>query len=151
MQMRNTELAPIKAGLTLLSAALVTACASTSDVPSVANLLGNATEQDGRACVRTRDIQGYGILENDVLSVNARHGYYLMTLLPGCVDIRGSMAVAFGGDFYEVCGQSMDRITTESGQCSIGQVYEFENREAAFAIYETVKEKREAMKEKQDD
>lgn len=139
-------------GLKILSAAAcaatLAACASTGrDVPRLGTMLSDGTGQNGRACIRLGDIQGYGVLKDDIVSIDGVRNYYLATVLPGCNDLPTSIGILFSGDFGEICGQTMDRIVTGGDQCVINQVFEFEDREEAFATYRAIREQREALKD----
>lgn len=122
-------------------------CATGPDVPRMSEMLSEATGQNGRACVEVDDIQGYGVLENDVVSIDAFGGeYYLATVLPGCIDLQTSVRALFESDFFEICGQSGDSIVTGGDRCTIGQIYEFESRDEAFATFNSVLERREELR-----
>lgn len=139
----------MKVSVTLGTAALVVvlaSCATTRDVPRMGEMLRETTGQNGRACVRLSDIRGYGVLKDNVVSIDGFRNYYLATVLPGCIDLQTSARAMFSGDFGEICGQTMDSIATRGDRCSINQVFEFENREEAFATYNDVLERREELK-----
>jgi hypothetical protein len=126
---------------------VLASCASTGgDIPKVANMLRDTTGQNGRACVRQSDIQGYGVLENDVVSIDGTRKYYLATVLPGCIDLQTSVRALFSGGFGEVCGGTMNKIVTRGDQCTINQMFEFENRKAAFDTYNSILEQRKTLK-----
>ena len=126
---------------------VLSACATTgTKIPKVGTMLQEATGQNGRACVRQYDIDGYGVLDGGVVSIDADREYYLATLWPGCHDIAFSMRVLFNGRFTEICGGGMNKIHTRGESCNIKQLFEFENREQAFETYNAVKEKREQLK-----
>lgn len=133
-------------GLVTLSVALLS-CAANRNVPNYNELLRDVTGQNGRACVRTSDIDGYGVHAGNVISIDGGFNYYLATVLPGCTDLNTSAAALFSSDFGEVCGRSMDRMYTGGERCIINQMYEFENREEAFAAYNQAKEQREEIRE----
>lgn len=143
-------------GLMSIGAAVFTAilagCATGRDVPRISEMLRNTTGQDGRACVRVDDIQGYGVLENDVISIDSfGEEYYLATVLPGCLDLATSPAIEFRGDLGEICGQSGDTIVTGlltgENTCIIGQMFEFESQDEAFATYNNVLHERETAQD----
>jgi hypothetical protein len=129
-------------GITALAAA-VSACTTTEEVPSAAKLLQEVTGQNGRACIQKDDIQGYGVLEDDIISIDATRGYYLATVLPGCQDLQTSIGIILTGDFNEVCGQSLDEVVTNEDYCTINQMYRFDSREEAFNTYQMIQERRE--------
>lgn len=121
-----------------LLSALLTSCATNSEnnAPKLTQILRDNTGQDGRACVRNADIRGYGTADNKVINIDATRSYYIATVHPGCLDLQTSMGVMFSGSFSEVCGGRIDKIITSDGSCTIDQVFEFENREQAFSVYE---------------
>lgn len=130
-------------------ATLLGACVSTSPkAPNLSQALRDTTGQDGRACVRTSDIRGYGTREGKVINIDARQNYYIATMRPGCFDLGTSMAAMFSGDFNEVCGGRVDKVTTAENVCTIDQMFEFVDREAAFSAYDdAVKEREKARNE----
>ncbi|HEX5057139.1 MAG TPA: DUF6491 family protein [Gammaproteobacteria bacterium] len=131
----------------VVCATVLGGCASARG-PSTAKILGDTTGQNGRACVRLNDIQGYGVLDDNIISINTLgQDYYLATVLPGCNDLQTSIGVLFKGGFGEICGQSMNAVATNSDTCAINKIYKFENREAAFASYNDARQKRKAMQE----
>lgn len=130
-------------GLTLV-AGLFSACASQHDGPTMSKLLAKESVQNGRACIRQSDIRGFGVPENNVMSIDGGQKYYLATVLPGCINLQTSARAFFDGNFFEVCGQTGDRIVTQDERCTINQIFEFENREQAFEALENVKEQRES-------
>lgn len=126
--------------------ALLAACASAGrDVPRLGTMLSESTGQNGRACVRLSDIQGYGVLDGNVLSIDATRNYYLATVLPGCNDLQTSARTLFSGKFGEICGGGKDRIATGDGHCSINRIFEFKDREQALTMFNTVREERKAL------
>ncbi|MBN1379502.1 MAG: hypothetical protein JXA04_09730 [Gammaproteobacteria bacterium] len=137
-------------GITLF-AAVLGGCASTgADIPRVSDMLRESTGQNGRACVRQMDIRSYGVLDNDVVSINATRKYYLATVWPGCNDLQTSMRAMFKGGFGEVCGGSTNKIATGGDQCVIRQMFEFKSRDEAFETYNALMEKRKEMREAAD-
>lgn len=134
----------------LTSIALLAACASTArDVPRLADVLRDMTEQNGRACIRTSDISGYGVRKGPVVSIDSMRKYYIATLHPGCFDLETSMHAMFSGDLFEVCGGRMDKVVTNGNVCTIDQVFEFADREMAFAAYDAALKKRQNLREGQ--
>lgn len=129
-------------------AAVLASCASTgSKVPRIGQMLKETTGQNGRACIRLSDIQSYGVLEDNVVSIDSMTGdYYLATVLPGCVDLQASVRTLFSGDFGEICGQTADSIVTGGDRCTINQIFEFDNRKEAFATYDEIVERRKSLK-----
>jgi hypothetical protein len=129
--------------------AMLAGCATGRDVPRVSRMLAEEIPQNGRACVRLSDIRSYGVLEDNVVSIDGTRNYYLATVLPGCNDLQASVRSLFSGGFGEICGQSMNKITTRGDSCTINKLYEFKSREEAFAVYNAVLQKREALKKSQ--
>ena len=121
------------------AALAVTGCASTAYQPNPAEInsaLRQITGQDGRACVRQRDIDGFGALSDTVLSVSDKfRGHYLMITRYSCPGMEVASRALFEGAFTEFCGQR-DSITTRGGRCPILSVYTFENRDAAFEAHD---------------
>ena len=127
-------------------------------LPSHDKLLKAQTEQDGRACVRQRNIRGYGMLDNDVISINAsgKNRYYLVTTLFRCQSLQTSFSAGFKGDIFELCGGGRDKILTFEESCPIKSIFEFETRENALASFEEadnvrqnlIKEAQQKAKEK---
>lgn len=108
------------------------------NLPNYDDLLKVQTEQNGKACVRQHNIRGYGVLDNDVISLNARgqNRYYLVTTLFRCHSLQTSFAAGFKGTFSELCGGGSDKIITSEGSCPIKSIFEFATREEAIAIFE---------------
>lgn len=131
-----------------ISALFLTACASTPNLPDVGQMLRDETGQNGRACVRQGDIRGFGVLENDVVSIDGTRKYYLATVWPGCHDLQTSVRAMFSGGFGEVCGGSTNKIVTRGDRCVIRQMFEFESRKDAFAAHNAVLEERRALKDR---
>lgn len=127
--------------------AVLAGCATGRDVPRIGTMLADETGQNGRACVRQGDIRSYGVLDNDVVSIDGTKNYYLATVLPGCNDLQTSVGALFRGGFGEVCGRTMNKITTGGDNCVINQMFEFKSREEAFATYNAILEKRKALQE----
>lgn len=131
-------------------AAGLSACATIGkDVPSMSEMLREQTGQNGRACMDAFDFDagsdGYGVLDNNVVSLEGDGKYYLATVLPGCQDLATSMRILLTGDFNQICGRSFDTVITEDDYCTINQMFEFENRKEAFSTYHKVMEKREDL------
>ena len=69
---------------------------ATAKGPSMAKMLDDTVGQNGRACVRLNEIQSYGVLDSNIISIRTLgHGYYLATVLPGCNDLETSMHTLF--------------------------------------------------------
>lgn len=130
---------------------ILASCSSLGvNLPSHDELLRAETEQDGRACVRQRNIRGYGTLDDDVISISSsgKKRYYLATTFMNCNSLLTSFKAGFKGDFFEVCGGRNDKIITSDEACSIKSIFEFENREDAFAAFEKVEKTRDDLRAK---
>lgn len=128
--------------------AALSACTTTGEsVPSFYDVLAETAGQNGRACVRHSDIRGYGVLDHDVISIDGRRNYYLATVMPGCHALDTSPAALFEERFSEVCGGGMHKVYTGGDHCTIRQMYEFENREAAFEAHRNAVERYDALRE----
>ncbi|WP_133469595.1 DUF6491 family protein [Paraglaciecola marina] len=139
----------LKVTFVLVGVLILTSCSSLGvDLPSHDELLRIETEQDGRACVRQRSIRGYGSLDDDVISISSsgKKRYYLATTFMNCNSLLTSFKAGFKGDFFEVCGGRNDKIITSDEACPIKSIFEFENREAAFAAYEKVEKTRDDLR-----
>jgi hypothetical protein len=126
---------------------LVVSCSTTQDLPpksSMDQMLAEVTQQDGRACVRLNDINGYATVSDGVVSVSGRRKEtFLVTTLYRCHLLDDGMGIAFSGRFSEVCGGGMDTIATREESCPIKHIYEFRTREDAFAAIHAAEARRE--------
>jgi hypothetical protein len=118
------------------------------NLPSYDDLLKTETQQNGRACIRQHNIRGYGLLDDDVISIDARgkNRYYLVTTWLQCHSLQTSFSAGFKGDFFELCGGGRDKIITSEESCSIKSIFEFESREQAFATFEKADEIRQDVR-----
>jgi hypothetical protein len=135
--------------LTIIAFLSLVSCISLGvNLPSYDKLLKAQTEQDGRACVRQRNIRGYGMLDDNVISINVggRNPYYLVTILYQCNSLQTSFSAGFKGDFLELCGGGRDKILTSDESCPIKSIFEFESREEAFATFENVDKIRQNLR-----
>ena len=122
------------------------ACTSVDhNLTIISDTFRDITGQNGRACVRTSDIRGYGVRDN-VVNIDAGNDYYIATVHPGCFDLQTSMAVMFSGGFSEICGGRIDKIITQDNECAINQIFEFDNRDTAFEAYDKAVKVREALR-----
>jgi len=141
----------ILAWLPVLVAVLVlSACAASSPPPSTERdaALRGITGQDGRACVRVRDISGYGAINDSTVSVSSRlKKHYLMITRFRCPELATSLGAAFSGRFIEFCG-GRDSILAGGRSCPIQSVFEFKNRETAFEALDAAEQEIQAMQEK---
>ena len=127
--------------LAIIAVSSFVSCSSLGvNLPSYDELLKAETEQNGRACVRQHYIRGYGILEDDVISINAsgKNRYYLVTTMFQCHSLQTSFTAGFKGDFLELCGGGRDKILTSEESCPIESIFEFKSRKEAFATFEKV-------------
>ena len=132
---------------TLLS--LVSCSSLQLNLPSYDELLKAQTEQDGRACVRQHNIRGFGMFEDDVISISAsgKNRYYLVTTMYQCHSLQTSFTAGFKGDFLELCGGGFDKILTSEESCPIKSIFEFKSREEAVASFEKVEKTRLDLKQ----
>ena len=139
---------PYSSRLLLLLA--LTGCSTTSG-PALYDVLPDTTGQNGRACVQARDIDGYGILDNHVISIDGGRRYYLATLMPGCNGVSTSSRALFQDRFDDVCGGGMYKLHSGGDTCAIRQLFEFENRQAAFDAYDAAKARQKELQQKSSD
>jgi len=138
----------VAAGLAL---SLLAGCHSAPYQPmpqEMTRALSETTGQNGRECMRVSDIAGYGTLNDSVLSVSSKfRNHYLLVTLFRCPEMELSSAALFKGSFTEFCGGGRDAVLAGKRRCPVQGVFEFENREAAFAAYdaaiERLRERRE--------
>jgi len=131
-----------------LSTIILSACSSNAQkepVPKMSALLQQLTEQNGRACVRNSDIDGYGTAKNRVVTIDGGRKYYLATTLHACHELDTSARALFKGDFGEVCGNSLSKIVAGKSYCSIGSMYVFDSRKEAFATLRKARELRQEV------
>ncbi|MDO3383101.1 DUF6491 family protein [Gilvimarinus algae] len=143
----NTLSAIRGACLVTLGGAALTACSSMNSVPTIDTVLLDRTGQNGRACIDASDINGFGVLEKDVISIDARQKYYLATVMPGCNDLALSPRALFHERFGEVCGGGMDSMRTGGDKCTLKHIYEFDDRSAAFAAHEEAIKRQKALRD----
>jgi len=139
----------LKRCLVMIAFFSLVSCSSLGvNLPSYDELLSAQTEQDGRACVRQHNIRGFGMLEDDVISINARgkNRYYLITTWFKCHSLQTSFAAGFKGDFSELCGNGRDKILTSEESCPIKSIFEFESKQEAFATFEKVQVIRQELR-----
>jgi len=115
--------------------------------PPFYKVLAETLEENGRACVRHSDIRGYGVLDHDVISIDARRAYYLATVMPGCNALNTSPTALFEERFSEVCGGGMHKLYTGGDHCTIRQIFEFDSREAAFEAHGKAVEAYDALRD----
>lgn len=129
---------------TLAIALLVMTACSTTFVPTPSEMnsaLREITGQNGRACVRIRDISGYGALSDSVLSVSSKfRKHYIMVTMHRCPAIETGAHLAFKGAFTDFCGGGRDSVHAGEGRCPVQSVYEFDDRDAAFAAHDKAEE-----------
>lgn len=134
------------------AALLLSGCSGFGErsAPAFHQVLQEEAGQNGRACVRQSDIRGYGVLERDVVSIDGRRSYYLATLLPGCNALSTSPRALFEGRFSEVCGGGRNTLKAGGEQCTIRQIFEFDNREQAFEAHKNALETHRELREEAD-
>ena len=110
--------------------------------------LKELTGQNGRACLYTSRIRGYGAISDSVLSVSTtQRKQYLLVMIYSCPPLLQSPAALFEGAFAELCGGGRDRVSTPGNNCPIRSIYEFESRDAAFKALDKAEENiRQAQK-----
>ncbi len=132
-----------KACFITLSTLGLLACSNVErSVKSYENLLKASTEQDGKACVRQRSIRGFGMLADDVVSVEVlgKPRYYLMTTRMRCDSLHTHFSAGFKSDFFEICGGANDKIVTAEESCTIDSVFAFDTRDAALEAFNNAKQ-----------
>ena len=102
--------------------------------------LSELTNQDGRSCIRTSSINGYGV-NNGIISINAGRKYYLVTTLYTCHSLELETQAAFSSRFPQICGRTNAYVLTREGRCPIDKVFEFDNRQSAFEALDAIDEK----------
>ncbi len=122
---------------------------TSTPIPNYDALLQAQTKQNGRACIRESDINGYGVLADDVISVSVskRNQYFLVSTLYRCHSLSISPAIVFSGSFSEFCGGGHDKILTVNEACPVQNIFEFSSREAAFDAFEKAKHTRDEIRE----
>lgn len=127
----------------LILLASLSGCAFKSDKPSLSNALKEVTNQNGRACVRTDRITGYGVRKSGAVNIDSLHGYYVATVRGGCMDLQTSASALFEARFNEICGGRADRLITGDGHCAIDQIFQFNDRAEAFSAYDAAQQWRQ--------
>ena len=125
------------------------ACSSMqTNLPDYDELFKAQTKQNGRACIRESDIDGYGVLEDNVVSMSGRrpNEYFLLTTLYHCQALTTSFQAAFVGGFSELCGGGRDKIFTGGDSCPIQSIFKFDSREHAFAAFDKATETRNQLR-----
>lgn len=133
----------MKHGIALFAAILALGACATTETPSISKALRETTGQTGRACVRTDDIQSYGVRSDNTLNVDGLRHYYVLTLRPGCHNLATSAATMFSGDFSELCGGRMDKLVSGGDWCTVEHIFQFEDRAEAFRAYDEAQRWRE--------
>jgi len=122
-----------------LMLAFIQACSSTSFSPSSQEMnlaLQEITGEDGRACVRSRDISGYAPLNDTTVSVSDKfRAHSLMVTTFRCPAMEGSPGAAFKGAFTEFCGRR-DALFSGGSRCPVQSIFIFESRDAAFEAFD---------------
>lgn len=98
--------------------------------------------------MRVSDIAGYGTLNDSMLSVSSKfRNHYLLVTQVRCPEMELSSTALFKGSFTEFCGGGRDSVLAGQRRCPVQGVFEFENREAAFAAYDRAVERIQAARE----
>ena len=123
-------------------------CASSNPpIPSYHELLLAETNQDGRECIRQGDINGYGVLDDELVSVDARRQeYFIITTLYQCTSLNSGFQAGFDGSFGDFC-PLRDRIITIDETCPIKGIFKFESKAEFTATFEKIKAIREQARE----
>lgn len=127
---------------------VLSGCAtSPQNLPSFDELLKSETQQDGKTCIRQNDINGYGVLGNDIISVDARgKKHYLITTLYRCSTLNTGFQAGFNGSYFDFC-PLRDKIVTIDESCPVKSIFEFDSRDDAFAAFEKAKSVRDEARE----
>jgi hypothetical protein len=138
----------------LLVSGLLAACAGSGDKkpsPDIDDMLSQLTEQNGRACFYISDVEGFGTLEDGLVSVSTRFNkhYYLVTTAFSCAWLSSSFQMGFQGPGGQVCGGGASNLVSEGHTCPVGRVFEFPSREDAMRAWELAKAKREVQQQYQ--
>lgn len=133
--------------LLCFTACCFTACATGPDIPSAAEILSKNTGQDGSACLRINEIRHYGVSGDEFIFIDGTRGYYIATADPGCPDLATTPNIAFVGHLNKLCGIRMDKIFTRNNQCTIREIFEFQNRDEAASAYENATAQHKALME----
>lgn len=119
----------------IVSIPIVVSCSSnrqSTNYQGIENVLKAQSGQNGRACVRVHDIDGYNV-DDRVITIDGGRRYYVGTTLMRCFAADGSIRMAFkgpaGGDF---CGAPNSSIIGTNGKCVMKSLFRYESREAAF-------------------
>ena len=131
-----------------LFVSLLSGCANNpKNLPSFDELLKSETQQDGKTCIRQNDINGYGVLGNDIISVDARgKKHYLITTLYRCSTLNTGFQAGFNGSYFDFC-PLRDKIVTIDESCPVKSIFEFDSRDDAFAAFEKAKSLRDEARE----
>lgn len=150
----NTRSASMKCLSSSLVLVLIAGCAGTGDdgpPPDMNAMLRQLTEQDGRACFFTADVQGSGVLGPGVMSISTRFNreYYLVATATPCAWLTPLTAVGFRSNGPEVCGGGAANVVGDGFSCPIASVFEFPSREDAMTAWELAKAKAEVQQQYQ--
>lgn len=107
-----------------------------TSTPKLHLFLEESTQQDGRACINTSSIRGWGNQDNRVVTINTSRRYYVATLLYSCQGLNTASQALFDSRFSRVCGGSNNYIVTREERCPIQSIFEFDNRDEAFKAIE---------------
>ena len=121
-------------------AACSTQPSSSNSNASYAQAMNELSGQNGRACIRTRDIRGYGSESDNRLNINAGSKYYIAKTMYSCTNLDMAPNALFESRFSEACAGT-SYIISRAGRCPIQYIWEFDNREAAFTAHDNVEKR----------
>lgn len=131
-------------GLSAAVGMLMACTHSTSNsAPKIADILAQATGQDGRACIRTGNIRGYAA-NRGTITIDAGRQYYIATTLYRCNNLETAPAALFDSRYSEACGGS-SYVITRGERCPINRIYKFESRKAALDTLTAAEEKQKEI------
>ena len=137
--------------LSVLLLVLLAACGTTPEdeqepkVPSLDEMLAQMTEQNGKACIRVRDIENHRAVDDGVISVSTRRGdHYLLTTAFSCRFLGSSSGTLVSDSWGTLCRGSGTVVDHEIS-CPVRHIYEFPSREAAMMALKSAQAHREAM------
>jgi hypothetical protein len=92
-----------------------------------------------KACFNVREVRNFDALDDRFVYVEGRGDErFLLTMLPGCIGLRGALGIAISNDFSRVCSLDTARITYRGlgsvETCTIHDVEAVEDKAAAEAL-----------------
>lgn len=130
----------------ILSVIALSACSNEKRVANndLVNVLKAQTGQNGRECVRISDIDGFNY-EDSVLTIDGGLRYYVGTTAFRCHEADASFRLHFTGPAGDFCGSPNSRIVGRHGDCPMGSLFEFKNRQEARAALDEAKAQVKSM------